>query len=92
MLFVGADILNELKGKRENLWRKYHRAKTSNDKIKIYDEIDNLNPKIKELYKYRRYCKEIAERSVIMETNVNEFHNNLDKEFLKEKARKYDRY
>ena len=84
--------LNELKGKRENLWKKYHRAKASDDKTKIYDEIDILNPKIKELYKYRRYCKEIAERSGIMETDVNEFHNNLDKEFSKEKHKKYDRY
>ena len=84
--------LNELKGKRENLWRKYHRAKTSDNKVKIYDEIDGLSERITELYKYRRFCTEIAERSGIIEDNVNEFHNNLDKGFLKEKARKYDRY
>lgn len=39
-------------GKRENLWKRYHRAKTEEDKSKILTEINDIQPKIKELRKY----------------------------------------
>ena len=49
--------LSELKGKRENLWKRYHRAKTEYKKNEIFAEINDIQPKIKELYKYAKYCK-----------------------------------
>lgn len=52
-----SDELSELKGKRENLWRRYHRAKTEDKQTQILAEINDIQPKIKELYKYDKYCK-----------------------------------
>ena len=58
-----SDDLSELKGKRENLWRRYHRAKTEDKQTQILAEINDIQPKIKELYKYDKYCKEITKRA-----------------------------
>lgn len=52
--------LQELVSKRANLWKKYKRTKTEDDKVKIYNEIEELQPKIKELYNNRRYCDSIC--------------------------------
>lgn len=41
--------LSELKGKRENLWKRYHRAKTEEKQTQILAEINDIQPKIKEL-------------------------------------------
>lgn len=38
-----------LMGKRENLWKRYHRAKTEDKKTEILAEINDIRPKIKEL-------------------------------------------
>ena len=57
-----SDVLNELKGMRENLWKKYHRAKTEEKQTQILAEINDIQPKIKELYKYDKYCKDITKR------------------------------
>ena len=46
-----SDELSELKGKRENLWKRYHRAKTKEQQTQILAEINDIQPKIKELYK-----------------------------------------
>ena len=68
-------------GKRENFWKRYRRAKTEEDKSKILAEINDIQPKIKELRKYDKYCKTIEENSINIQNNIN----NFDKEIQKEK-------
>lgn len=68
-------------GKRENLWKRYHRAKTDEQKSEILDEINEIQPIIKELRKYDKYCKDITNRAESMQNNLN----NFDKEIQKEK-------
>ena len=70
-----------LMGKRENLWKRYRRAKTEEDKSKILAEINDIQPKIKELRKYDKYCKTIEKNSINIQNNIN----NFDKEIQKEK-------
>ena len=69
-----------LMGKRENLWKRYHRAKTEEDKSKILAEINSIQPTIKELRKYDNYCKEIRKRSESIQNNLNNFDKGLNKE------------
>ena len=69
-----------LMGKRENLWKRYHRAKTEENKSKILSEINFIQPKIKELRKIDNYCKEIRKRSEIIQNNLNNFDKDLQKE------------
>lgn len=69
-----------LMGKRENLWKRYHRVKMEEDKSKILAEINNIQPKIKELRKYDNYCKEIRKRSKSIQDNLNNFDKDLQKE------------
>ena len=68
-------------GKRENLWKRYHRAKTEEKQTQILAEINDIQPKIKELYKYDKYCKEITKRAESIQNNLN----NLNKDIQKEK-------
>ena len=68
-------------GKRENLWKRYNRVKTEEDKSKILAEINSIQPKIKELRKYDNYCKEIKKRSESIQDNLD----NFDKDLIKEK-------
>ena len=67
-------------GKRENLWKRYHRAKNEEDKLKILTEINNIQPSIKELRKLKNYCNDIEERSKIIQNNINNFDKYLNKE------------
>lgn len=55
--------LSELKGKRENLRKRYHRAKAEDKQTQILAEINDIQSKIKELRKYDKYCKEITKRA-----------------------------
>ena len=64
--------LSNLKVKRENLWKKYHRAKTDEKKKFIYDEISQLQPIIKELNKNKNYCNSIEQRSQIITKNIEQ--------------------
>lgn len=41
----------KLMGKKENLWKRYHRAKSEEDKSKILTEINDIQSKIKEHHK-----------------------------------------
>ena len=66
--------------KRENLWKQYHKVKTEEDKSKILAEINNIQPKIKELRKYNKYCKNIKERAKSMQDNINNFDKDIQKE------------
>lgn len=75
-----SDELSDLKGKRENLWRRYHRAKTEDKRTQILAEINDIQPKIKELYKYDKYCKEITKRAEGIQNNLNNFNKDIQKE------------
>lgn len=67
-------------GKRENLWKRYNRAKTEEDKSEILAEINNIQPVIKELRKYDKYCKDIKDRSESMQNNLDNFDKDIQKE------------
>ena len=67
-------------GKRENLWKRYHRAKTEDKKNEILTEINYIQPKIKELNKYNKYCKEITKRAEGIQNNLNNFDKDIQKE------------
>lgn len=67
-------------GKRENLWKQYLRARTEDKKTKILAEINEIQPKIKELRKLDNYCKEIKKRSETIQDNLNNFDNDLNKQ------------
>lgn len=67
-------------GKRENLWKKYHKVKSEEDKSKILVEINNTQPKIKALRKYDKYCKSIEEKAETIQGNINSFDKDIQKE------------
>ena len=69
--------LQELVSKRANLWKKYKRAKTEDGKVKVYDEIEELQPQIKELYDNRRYCDGIYKRSIQIQNNIDNFDRDI---------------
>lgn len=71
---------SNLMGKRENLWKRYHRAKTEDKKTKILTEINDVQPKIKELRRFDNYCKEIRKRSISIQDNLNNFDKDIQKE------------
>ena len=54
------------------LWKKYHRTKTDENEQLIYQEIQELQPRIKELYKNNRYCNDIKKRSTTIQNNISE--------------------
>ena len=59
-----------LMGKRENLWKRYHRAKTTEKQAEILSEINDIQPKIKELRKYDNYCKNIKNKLNLYKKNL----------------------
>ena len=67
-----SDELSELKGKRENLCKE--------QQTQIFAEINDIQPKIKELYKYDKYCKEIIKRAEGTQNNLNNFDKDIQKE------------
>ena len=69
-----------LMGKRENLWKKYHRAKNEEQKSEILAEINSIQPVIKELHKYDKYCKDIKDRSESIQNNLDNFDKDIQKE------------
>ena len=64
-----------------NAW--FYPAKTEDDKVKIYDEIEELQSQIKELYNNRRYCDGIYKRSINNQNNIDNFDKDID--MIKEK-------
>ena len=62
----------ELKGKRENLWRKHNRVKTDIEKQLICSEIGFLAKKIDELRKDITICENIENRALEMRDNIKE--------------------
>ena len=70
----------KLMGKKENLWKRYHRAKSEEDKSKIQTEINDIQPKIKEHHKYDKYCRDITKRAESIQNNLNNFDKDMQKE------------
>ncbi len=68
-----------LMGKRENLWKRYHRAKNEDKKSEIFAEINSIQPTIKELRKLDNYCKEIRKKSESIQDNLNNFDKDIQK-------------
>lgn len=79
--------LNELKGKRENLWRKHKRVKTSEEGQYICSEIQFLATKINELNSNIKLCDFIEERTSQIKDNVKEM-----KQEIKFKVKNRDKY
>lgn len=69
-----------LMGKRENLWKRYNRAKSEEVKSEILSEINDIQPKIKEFREYDKYCKDISERLESIQNNLNNFDKDMQKE------------
>ena len=59
-----------------NVW--FYPAKMEDDKVKIYDEIEELQPQIKELYNNRRYCDGIYKWSINIQNNIDNFDKDID--------------
>ena len=70
----------KLMGKRENLQKRCNRAKSEEVKSEILTEINDIQPKIKELREYDKYCKDIFERSESIQNNLNNFDKDIQKE------------
>ena len=58
--------LPNLKGKREDLWRKYHKATKDNDKNIIKKEINELTENIDIIYAQRNACDRIIKRYYVI--------------------------
>ena len=76
----------ELKGLRENLWRKHKRIKTNEEGQLICYEIQKLAIKIDELSKDIKVCDFIENRTVRMRENIKDMRSE-DKEKVKYKDR-----
>ena len=70
-------IVHYLKWKREDLWRKYHKATNDNDKNIIKKEINELTEKINTIQSYKNACNRIIDRyEEIKEDYKKEIENN----------------
>ena len=49
-------------------------------KIEFICDFCNIKPKINELYKYDKYCKEILKRDEDIQNNLNNFDKDIQKE------------
>jgi len=80
--------LPELKGKREDLWRKYHRATNENDRNIIKKAIDELTEKIDTITAQKNACKRIIEKYSVIRDDYN---INIQKKEREDKLIKIDR-
>lgn len=77
---INYDEYKNLMDKREKLWKQYHKVKNEEDKSKILSEINDIQPKIKELRMYDKYCKNIKKIAKNMQENINNFDKDMQKE------------
>lgn len=66
----------ELKGLRENLWRKHKRIKTNEEGQLICSEIQKLATKINQLKRYK-LCNFIEERTLKIRENIKEMSQEI---------------
>ena len=86
-----ANKIIELKGLRENLWRKHKRIKTFEEGQLICSEIQKLATKIDELNKDIKLCNFIEENTLRMKDNIKEVNQENQKANNKI-LKKTDRY
>lgn len=72
--------LPELKGKREDLWRKYHRSTNENDRNIIKKEIDKLTEKIDTITAQKNACNRIIRKYSVIREDYNRNIPNKEKE------------
>jgi len=88
--FSAINKIVELKGLRENLWRKHKRIKNFEEDQLICSEIQKLATKIDELNKDIKLCDFIEENTLKMKDNIKEMsqeENNKAKVKNREKVR-----
>lgn len=76
--------INELKSKRENLWKRHKQIKTDEEGQFICSEIQKLATKINQLNKDIKLCNFIEERTLKMKENIKEMNQEIK---VKEKNR-----
>ena len=86
--------LPNLKGQRENLWRKYNKSVNENDKSSILKEINQLTEKIDIAQAQKNACNRIIDRyAQIKEDYKNDIESkNKAAELIKEDKKKKLRY
>lgn len=67
--------IKDLTTKRENLWKKFKRAKNDNEKLSIRYEIDDITRKLKPKKENLKLCKDIEKRLDIVKENVKDFED-----------------
>lgn len=72
--------LPELKGKREDLWKKYHRATNENDRNIIKNEIDELTEKVYTITTQKNACNRIIGKYSVIREDYNRNIKNNEKE------------
>jgi hypothetical protein len=82
--------LPELKGFREDLWRKYHRTTNEEDKVTIKNEINELTEKIDTIQAHKNACNRIIDRYEIVKEEYKKEIENKEKaiELIKEDKKK----
>ena len=78
--------INELKSKRENLWKRHKQIKTDEEGQFICSEIQKLATKINELNENIKLCDFIENRTVRMRENIKDMRHE-DKEKINYKDR-----
>lgn len=79
--------INELKSKRENLWKRHKQIKTEEEGQCICSEIQKLATKIEQLNKDIKICNFIKERTLKMKETIKEMNQEIK---VKEKDRNQD--
>ena len=79
--------INELKSKRENLWKRHKQIKTEEEGPCICSEIQKLATKIEQLNKDIKICNFIKERTLKMKETIKEMNQEIK---VKEKDRNQD--
>ena len=72
--------VDNLISKRHNLWIKYKRTKTEEDKIKIRNEIDSISRILNVKRKEANLCDDIENRLDSVRQNIQDFENEKGKE------------
>ena len=80
--------LPNLKGKREDLWRKYHKATNDNDKNIIKKEINELTENIDIIHAQRNACDRIINRYYVIR---EEYEKESKKEYRVQELTKIDK-
>ena len=73
-------IVHYQKWKREDLWRKYHKATNDNDKNIIKKEINELTEKIDTIQAHKNACNRIIVKYFVIRNDHNRNIQNKERE------------